>query len=197
MVAKNDFLLKGLSPKAQIRLRAYAVIFRFIPCHGSFNPNNEEHLRNVEKENDLPANSISAASWCKHPDRRSPGQTTATLNVACSNPDAANLLLTGRIRVDDHLVTVRKDIRIPIRCGKCQEYGHIQDACIGVQKCTNCSSKFHQTDKCNRAPACVSCGRGSNHPSTSLSCPTFLRKCKALGGSFHKNTMPYFPSREG
>jgi hypothetical protein len=105
-------------------------------------------------------------------------------------------LLTGRIRVNDHLVTVRKDLRIPIRCVKCQEYGHIQDACIGVEKC-NCGSEFHRSDKCDRAPNCVSCGKGSNHPSTSPSCLTFLRKCEALDGRYPENTMPYFPSKEG
>ena len=97
MIDKNNFLLKELSPKARIRPRAYTVIFRFVPCGGSFDPSLEEHLCNIEKENDLQPNSISAASWCKHPEKRSPGQTTATLKVACSNPDVANHLITGRI----------------------------------------------------------------------------------------------------
>ena len=156
MINKNDFLLKELSPKACIRPRAYTVIFRFVPCRGSFDPSLVEHLRNIEKENDLQSNSISTASWCKHPDERSPGQTTATLKVACANPDVANHLLTGCIRVDNHLVVVKKDIPIPIRCVKCQEYGHTQDSCIGVERCSNCSSKFHQSDKCDRSPTCVS-----------------------------------------
>ena len=30
--------------------------------------------------------------------------------LACANPDAANCLLTGRIRVNDHLVNIRKDL---------------------------------------------------------------------------------------
>ena len=196
MIEKNNFLLKELSPKARIRPRTYAVIFRFVPCDGSFDPNKEDHLRDIEKDNDLQANSISAASWCKRPNRRSPGQTTATLKVACTNPDIANSLLTGRIRVADHLVHVRKDLRIPIRCVRCQEYGHIQDTCIGVDRCSNCSSKFHQADKCDRAPSCISCGADSKHPSTSLSCPTFLRKCKALDGRFPENVMPCYPSKE-
>ena len=134
MIEKNDFLLKELSPKARIRPWAYSVIFRFVPCDGSLDPGNDKHLCDIEEEKDLQVSSITAASWCKRPDRRSPGQMTATLKVACANPNAANRLLTGRIRVNDHLVTVRKDLRIPIRCVKCQEYGHIQDTCIGVKK---------------------------------------------------------------
>ena len=97
MLEKNDFLLKELSPKAHIRPRAYSVILRFVPCNGSFDPSNDKHLHNIEEENNLQVGSITAASWCKCPDRRSPGQTTATLKVACANPDAANRLITGRI----------------------------------------------------------------------------------------------------
>jgi hypothetical protein len=125
MIEKNDFLLRELSPKARIHPQAYTVIFRFVPCDRSFDLSNDKHLCDIEEENDLQAGSIAAASWCKHPDRRSLGQTMATLKVACANPNAANRLLTGHIRVNDHLVTVRKDIHIPIRCVKCQEYGHI------------------------------------------------------------------------
>ena len=196
MLDKNDFLLRKLNPKARIRPRTYAVIFRFVPCNGPFDPSSDEHLRNVEIENDLPANSIIAASWCKRPDKRSPNQTTATLKVACSSPDTANQMLTGRIRVDDHLVDVRKDLRIPLRCVKCQEYGHMQDSCIGVAKCVNCSSESHSADKCDRSPSCVSCGPSSQHPSSSPSCPSFIKKCEALDSRFPENTMPYYPSKD-
>ena len=65
MMKKNDFLLKELSPKAQVHPRTYTVIFRFVPCDGSFDPNKEEHLCHIKRNNDLQANSISAASWCK------------------------------------------------------------------------------------------------------------------------------------
>ena len=139
-------------------------------------------------------NSIVAASWYKHPDRRSPNQSTATLKVACTNP---NQLLTSCIQVDDHLVNVRKNIYILIRYVKCQElYSHIQDSCIGVEKCSNCTSKFHSSNKCDRSPACVSYNHSSQYPSTLPSCPSFMRKCDTLDEHFPKNTMLYFPSRD-
>jgi hypothetical protein len=196
MIDKNDFLLNEISPKARVCPWTYAVIFRFVPCTGSFDPSLGEHLRNIERENDLPVNSIAAASWCKRPDRRSPNQTTATLKVTCFNPDIANRLLTGRIRVDDHLINARKDIRIPIRCVKCQGYGHTQDSCIRLERCANCASEFHRADKCDRQPCCVACGPGSQHPSTSPACPAFMQKCDALDGRFPENAMPYFPSND-
>jgi hypothetical protein len=193
---KNPFLLQEISPKARIRPRTFPVIFRFVPCQGQFDPSNDAHLRIIEQENDLADGSIVSASWCKRPERRSPNQATATLKVACISPETANKLLTGRIRVEDHLVNVRKDMRIPVRCVKCQEYGHIQDACIGAGKCSNCASEHHGSDNCNKEPKCVSCGEGSSHPSSSLTCPTFVQKSAALIGRLPENAMPYFPTIE-
>jgi hypothetical protein len=193
---KNPLLLQEIGPKARIRPRTFPIIFRFVPCSGLFDPNNDSHLRNIERENDLVDGSIVSATWCKRPEKRSHNQTTATLKVACLNPETANKLLTGRIRVDDHLVNVRKDLRIPIRCVKCQEYGHTQDACIGVEKCANCTSESHGSHNCNKAPKCVSCGEESSHPSSSPSCPTFIHKSETLDERFPENTMPYFPTSE-
>ena len=116
MVDKNDFLLCEFSSKTHICPRTYVVVFRFVPCHGPFDPTIDEHLCNIKTENDLPTDSIIAASWCKHPERRSPNEATTTLKVVCANPDAPNRLLTGHIWVDDHLLNVRKDICIPIKC---------------------------------------------------------------------------------
>ena len=194
---KNPSLLQEIGPKARIRPRTFSTIFRFVPCRGQFDPSNGTHLRNIERENDLEEGSIVSAAWCKRPEKRSPNQSTATLKVACRNPETANKLLTGRIRVEDHLVNVRKDLRIPIRCVKCQEYGHTQDACLGVEKCSNCASESHGSNNCNSAPKCVSCGEGSSHPSSSLTCPTFTRKSEALDERFPENSMPYFPTNEG
>jgi hypothetical protein len=140
--------------------------------------------------------SIASASWCKRPEKRSPNQATASLKVACVNPETANRLLTGHIRVEDHLVSVHKDLRIPLRCVKCQEYGHTQDTCISVVRCSNCASDSHGSSDCSKTPKCVSCGEGSSHPSTSLTCPAFLRKSEALVERFPENSMPYYPTNE-
>ena len=194
--ANNPSLLSVINPKARIRPCTYAIICRFVPCLGQFDPSIDDHLRNIERENDLSVGSITAASWCKRPDKRAPNQSTATLKVACSNPETANRLLTGRIRIEDHLVSVRKDLRIPTRCVKCQGYGHTQDVCTGIAKCSNCSSESHSSINCSSAPKCVSCGNGSSHPSSSPSCPAFMHKSDALVDRYPENAMPYFPTNE-
>ena len=58
----NPNLLLKIGPKARFRPRAYTVIFRFVPCNGMFDPSDNAHLRNIERDNDLPTNSIYGAS---------------------------------------------------------------------------------------------------------------------------------------
>ena len=171
---------------------------RFVPCSGQFDPDNEVHLREVEVENNIPPKSIASAVWCKCPEKRSPNQKTATPKVLCTNPETANLFITGRIRIDDHLVTIHKDIKLPVRCLKCQEYRHTRDSCIGVEKCTNCASVSHSTSSCAHegASSCVSCGPGSTHASSSPNCPAFAKKCASLDDCSPENTMPYYPTNE-
>jgi hypothetical protein len=191
-------LLAKLSPFATIRLRTYPVIFKFVPCNGSFNPYNELHLRELELENNLKPNTLTSASWCKKPENCSPGQSSANLKVQCLNAETANYLLNERIRVEDHLVNVHKGLRQPMCCLKCQDYGHFKDSCPNIERCTTYTSDSHSSAQCNNSnhPACAACGVGSNHPATSPNCPTFLSKQKSLLQHFPENAMPYYPTEE-
>jgi hypothetical protein len=191
-------LLAKLSPNAQIRIRTYPVIFKFVPCSGAFDPSNPQHLRELEQENDLKPNAIVAASWCKRPEKRSPGQSTANLKVQCQNAETANYVLKERIRVAGNLVNVHKDLRQPMRCVKCHSYGHFKDSCPNEERCANCASDSHPTADCNASnpPSCAACADGSNHTASSPNCPTFIAKQKALLQRFPENTMPYYPTEE-
>ena len=115
---KNTFLLSKIGPKVHIRPCTFPIIFCFVPCKGQFDPSNSAHLCNIDRENDLADGSIASASWCKCPEKRSPNQTTVTLKVACVNLETANQLLTGRICIEDHLVSVHKDLHIPNKVRK-------------------------------------------------------------------------------
>lgn len=185
-VQQKFLLLTEIRPKVHIYLHSYSVIFCFVPHNMPFNPYNDEHLCSIEKENELPAHSIITASWCNHPDKRWPNQTSTTLKVACNNLDTAKWLLTGCISIKDHLVNVCKDIWIPIRWVKCQGYSHVQDTWIGVKKCVNCVGEFHSSVSCNSV---LSCKAGSNHSRTSPSCPSFMTKCDIMDNCFHNAVM--------
>jgi hypothetical protein len=191
-----NLLLSSLSRSAYAKNKGFNLVFRFVPCQSSFDPSDLDHISAIETENSLEEGSITSTSWIKNPERRSPNQHVASLKVTCSSPESANHLLCERIYVAGHVVTVRKDLCEPIRCNKCQLYGHIRSACISDEKCAHCASSEHTTADCcpNQHPCCISCGPDSMHASSSCTCPTFLEKCTALDKRYPKNAMPYFPT---
>ena len=193
-----NLLTSYLGRAAHVKDKAYNLVFRFVPCQGNFDPYDLDHIATIETENGLDAGSIASASWLKKPEWRSPNQHVASLKITCSSPEAANHLLHEQIYVAGHVVTIRKDLCEPIRCNKCQLYGHIHSACLSDEKCAFCASNDHTTADChpNQRPCCVSCGPDSNHASSSCICLTFKGKCDALDARYPENSMPYFPTGE-
>jgi len=55
-------ILSNICPTADIRQRKYALIFKFVPCSGSFDPYDDANLREIESDNGAPPNSIVSAS---------------------------------------------------------------------------------------------------------------------------------------
>jgi hypothetical protein len=162
---EHIFLLSDLSPDASIKARSYSLIFKFVPCAGEFDPSDPKCIRRIEDIHGLKTGSIKAASWLKRPDRRAPGQRVATLKVNCTDPQTANTLLSEGTSINGHLITVIKDIREPIRCNRCQEYGHIRANCKSKAVCAHCAKDDHESSNClpNQPPQCRSCGPSSHH----------------------------------
>src|SRR6267154_5965696 len=78
-------------------------------------------------------------------------ESTANLKVQCLNAETANCVLKERIRVAGNLVNVHKDLRQPMRCVKCHNYGHFKDSCLNEERCANCASDSHSTADCNNS----------------------------------------------
>ena len=192
------FLPSHLGLSATVKPKNFNLIFKFVPCTSGFDPSNPDCLSTIESSNNLKPGSITSASWLKRSDRRSPNQTVASLKVVCDSPEAANHLLCERIYIEGQVITVRKDIREPIRCNKCQEYGHIRADCKSNEICAHCTSPSHTSSTCppNQPPHCHSCGPDSHHPSYSRKCPAFISKCESLDSQYPENSMPYFPTGE-
>ncbi|KAG6840467.1 hypothetical protein C0991_006563 [Blastosporella zonata] len=70
-----DFPGGLLGTSATVSKHPHHLIVRFVPCDGIFDPDNDNHLRQVEDDNFLPADSIVAASWLKKPIHCSASQT--------------------------------------------------------------------------------------------------------------------------
>src|ERR1700755_2990017 len=63
----------------------------------------------------------------------------------------------------------------PLRCYKCQKFGHGSKTCRGEETCGYCA-QLHSTSSCSRSqgPKCMNCK--DQHPAYSRSCPHYKRE---------------------
>ncbi|GFT26476.1 RNA-directed DNA polymerase from mobile element jockey [Trichonephila clavipes] len=67
---------------------------------------------------------------------------------------------------------IRPYIPNPLRCFKCQRFGHSQTSCRGQLTCSRCASVGHSSTDCTLEPKCINCSQ--LHSADSKLCP----KCK-------------------
>ncbi|KAG2746339.1 hypothetical protein P692DRAFT_201688899, partial [Suillus brevipes Sb2] len=126
---------------------------------------------------------------------RSSEQRKAFALLQVADAYTANGLLRDGLCIEQERIAVRKDKKEPIRCAKCQNYGHIARNCSApADICGTCAGQ-HPTSQCNayRTTRCANC-RIDNHTSWSRKCPEFIRRCDLLNDKFPENRMPYFPT---
>src|SRR5277367_5641063 len=63
---------------------------------------------------------------------------------------------------------VRTYVPNPLRCFKCQKYGHSQPSCMGSLVCARCSEKGHDSKDCKEQYKCPNCS--GSHASYSREC---------------------------
>ncbi|GFT37465.1 uncharacterized protein TNCV_2632391 [Trichonephila clavipes] len=63
---------------------------------------------------------------------------------------------------------IRPYIPNPLRCFKCQRFGHSQTACRGQLTCSRCASVGHASSDCTLEPKCFNCSE--SHQSDSKLC---------------------------
>lgn len=180
---------------ASVKERTFSLIVPFVPL--ALRPEREVDLREIEEQNDLETGVISRARWVKPEHRRAPNQTVAHLILIMSSPSAANKSIRDGLSICQKKVYPKKLKREPIRCLKCQGYGHIATRCLlTIDICGTCSGN-HRTESCTayKTSYCVSC-QTTDHPSWHRECPEFKRKCRELDERSPENTMPYFLTEE-
>ncbi|GFW28621.1 uncharacterized protein TNCV_2317691 [Trichonephila clavipes] len=64
---------------------------------------------------------------------------------------------------------IRPYIPNPLRCFRCQRFGHSQTSCRGQLTCSRCASAGHSSTDCTLEPKCINCSQ--SHPSNSKLCP--------------------------
>ncbi|EIW85811.1 hypothetical protein CONPUDRAFT_37341, partial [Coniophora puteana RWD-64-598 SS2] len=128
---------------------------------------------------------------------RRAGQTTAHAMVKCRSPEAANALLRDGVVIDCVKYYPTKDRRDPMRCAKCQQWGHLAAKCQSPTDVCGTCGDAHRTKSCPQKEKrhCVSCKSG-DHASWDRSCPEFIRHKEALHARFPEDDLPYFPTGE-
>ena len=122
--------------------------------------------------------------------------STGTLFLTFDFPDLPQHVKIGYLRV-----AVSLYIPSPLRCFKCQKFGHTKMRCTSEELCVDCSAPAH--GECTRPQKCINCKGG--HSSSSKSCPCWLME-KAISRvrterkiSFHearKIVEPSFKTKE-
>jgi hypothetical protein len=135
-----------------------------------------EFARQIEQENQLPANSITSIHWIKSPIRRTKEQRKAFALLHISDTTMANNILRDGLCIENQRISIRKDKKEPFRCAKCQRFGHLARNCSApTDTCGTCSGR-HRTSNCNayKTVHCVNC-RSNHHASWGRSCPEFKK----------------------
>ncbi|XP_055691074.1 uncharacterized protein LOC129794306 [Lutzomyia longipalpis] len=91
---------------------------------------------------------------------------TGTFIVTFALPEIPAYIKAGYLKVN-----VAPFVPNPLRCFKCQKYGHMKTSCRGVAMCGICADREHYPEACTGEAKCINCGQ--NHVSWSRKCPVF------------------------
>lgn len=186
-------ITNALGNTATIKDRRFSIIVPFLPI--TSNIEDPTWLRTVEEENDMNPGSIESANWIKPRQRRAPDQRVAHAILHFADPHPANNALRDGIYIGQEKLHPRKDKREPIRCVRCQFWGHMAKDCQAPRDTCGTCGKNHRTNDCNayRTVYCVSCNSNS-HASWNRNCPEFESRCAGLDAKHPENSMPFFPT---
>ena len=81
--------------------------------------------------------------------------------------------LPREVKVGYLVVPIRAFLPDPVRCFKCQAFGHVSSKCRGTQRCGVCSAEGHGSDACQSdSVKCANCG--GQHRAWHRKCPKFV-----------------------
>ncbi|KAG1679379.1 hypothetical protein GQR58_012953 [Nymphon striatum] len=107
--------------------------------------------------------------------------TTGTIIFTFNTPEPPKSIKAAYLNIK-----VERYIPNPLRCFKCQKFGHHQTSCKGEAACGKCGGANHSDDGCENASSCLNCK--GNHPSFSRECPNFLLEKQVVSYKYNFNT---------
>ncbi|XP_067122113.1 uncharacterized protein [Centruroides vittatus] len=174
----GDLLVEAASPQQSAKLlktKSLGDINVTITPHTSLNSSrgviSEIDLMS-EDESDIQINlSDQGVTAVRRISIRRDGKLIPTkhLILTFGKPTLPSFVTAGYLRCP-----VRPYIPNPLRCFKCQRFGHSQTSCRGKSVCAQCGTEGHESTDCKSIPCCVNCKDA--HPSYSRKCPAWQRE---------------------
>ncbi|GBM75086.1 hypothetical protein AVEN_197445-1 [Araneus ventricosus] len=145
---------------------------RVITCGELLNVPTEEILKELQGEGVSHVRRISI---------RRDGQLLHTKHLILTFDSA---ILPENIKAGYMRLSVRTYIPNPLRCFKCQRFGHSKTSCRGTLTCARCAEVGHESTDCTRTEKCVNCK--GEHTSFSRNCIAWKRKKEIISTKIKK-----------
>ena len=182
--------IRKLLSASELSFKAHGLGIRTIPVKVEPHPTKNtvkgvitcQDLRGVSEDEiveGMEEQGVLAARRIRRRDRRERGgdlvdTDSVILTFNCTN-------LPDRVKVGYLSVRVRLYIPDPVRCYKCQAFGHVSQRCREQQRCAVCAESDHEAKDCKSTTfKCANCG--CPHKASDRKCETFLaeQEVKAL-----------------
>ncbi|GFV30677.1 uncharacterized protein TNCV_3931991 [Trichonephila clavipes] len=113
---------------------------------------------------------------------------TKHLILTFNSPKLPNTIKAGYLHCK-----IRPYIPNPLRCFKCQRFGHSQTVCRVQLTCSRCATVGHPSTDCTLEPKCVNCSQ--SHPSDSKLCSKWKTEKEIQVIKTNRN-IPYVEARK-
>lgn len=112
------------------------------------------------------------------------GRRTTVAKFCASAEEAEQICLHGCFAEFQHYRVFKAGPR-PMRCFKCQRFGHVASVCRSAKRCVRCGSDDpSHPSECNEPPHCCNC-EGS-HAASSSECSTFRQRLRAFSSDYNR-----------
>ena len=137
----------------------------------------KEILENLQSQGVVDAVVVTLKPDTPHGERR----RTNTVILSFNRPQPPQYITCGYLRVP-----VAKFVPNPLRCFKCQKFGHGRQHCKAEQEvCSRCGETGHDYTLCENKEYCTNCK--GDHAASSKSCPKWILEQKVQQIRSEKN----------
>ncbi|KAG1683682.1 Nucleic-acid-binding protein from mobile element jockey [Nymphon striatum] len=107
--------------------------------------------------------------------------STGTIILTFNTPEPPKAIKAAYL-----YIKVETYVPNPLRCFKCQKFGHHQATCKREAACGRCGEANHDDTGCKNTPCCINCS--GSHASYSRECPTYILERKIITYKINNNT---------